>query len=75
MKLENINCVPIHATKITSNLNVDIPNKSVWTNHRGKKRHCRFDASYHRRQNDRCPEIAFSGHKNAENEHNEKLKK
>jgi len=25
------------------------------------------------RQNDRCPEIAFSGNKNAENERNESL--
>jgi len=27
------------------------------------------------RENDRSPEIVFSGQKNAENEHNEKLKK
>jgi hypothetical protein len=27
------------------------------------------------RQNEQCPEIAFSGHQNAENEHNETFKK
>jgi hypothetical protein len=26
-------------------------------------------------QNDRCPEILFSGHQNTENEHNETLNK
>ena len=52
-------------------------------------RHCRLSASHHDnklqnteiftmlliRQNDRCPEIAFSGHQHAENEHNETLNK
>jgi len=81
LETRNIAYVLTTCDKIKSNLNVDISYKSVFTNHRGTKKHCRFEMSLHEKknskqqnyslyclfmQNERCSKFVFSGHQNSE---------